>query len=208
MKANTDLLETDAFYHIFNKGINGEDVFKVENNYDLFLKKYDFHIEPFADTYAYCLLKNHFHLLIKTKTDNEILQNAEIKYPGKFVKSASQFISKQFAHLFNGYAQVINHATGRTGGLFETPFRRIEIKTDTYFSELIYYIHSNPQKHGFLNDFRDYRHSSYGSFLNEKPTKLKRAEVLKWFGNKDEFIKYHQGDQNLQNLDKYDIEVD
>ena len=83
MKSNTELLLPDTFYHVYNRGINGEDIFKLEKHYTLFLNKYIECIEPIANTYAYCLLRNHFHLLIKVKSESEILTAAEMKYPGK-----------------------------------------------------------------------------------------------------------------------------
>jgi hypothetical protein len=58
MKKNIELLEPDRIYHIYNRGINGENIFKEERNYRYFLEKYAKYIEPIADTFAYCLLKN------------------------------------------------------------------------------------------------------------------------------------------------------
>ena len=69
---------------------------------------------------------------------------------------------------------------------FEEPFRRILVNNDAYFTELIYYIHHNPQKHGFVNDFSVYPHSSYHAHLSKAMTRLKRDEVLQWFGNNNE----------------------
>ena len=190
-KKHTELLLPDTFYHVYNRGINGETVFKSEKHYGLFLEKYAYHIEPIASTFAYCLLGNHFHFLLKTRTENEILINAQIQYPGKEIDSLPHFISKQFSHLFNGYSQAINKGSSRTGNLFETPFRRIEVKHDVYFSQLVWYIHHNPQRHRFVKDFRDYPHSSYQSHLHKKATKLQRNEVLHLFGDANEYINYH-----------------
>ena len=165
MKSHTDPLLPEKIYHIYNRGINGESIFKKEGDYKLFLEKFSFHLHPFVDTYAYCLLSNHFHILIKVKSEEKIFKSAELQYPNKKIDSISHFLSKQFAHLFNGFSQIINKKSGRTGGLFESPFRRIEINSDTYFSALVWYIHHNPQKHGFVKNFRDYSHSSYRSHL-------------------------------------------
>jgi putative transposase len=56
-----------VFYHIYNRGNNRENIFREERNYAYFLQLYTRHIAPIAETYAYCLLKNHFHLLIRVK---------------------------------------------------------------------------------------------------------------------------------------------
>ena len=53
-------LEYGQYYHIYNRGNNGENLFFEERNYPYFLKLYAHHILPVADTYAYCLLRNHF----------------------------------------------------------------------------------------------------------------------------------------------------
>jgi len=124
------------------------------------------------------------------------------------VPSAQLIISKQFSDLFNSYAQAINKANNRTGRLFEEPFRRILVNKDAYFTELIYYIHQNPQRHGFVNDFRIYPHSSYHAHLSNALTKLKREEVLQWFGNENEFEKFHKDNRNEVNFDKFIIDFD
>jgi putative transposase len=233
MKKHTEPLQPEKIYHIYNRGINGENIFKEERNYRYFLEKYAKCVSPIADTYAYCLLKNHFHLAVKIKSEQEIIdfylakkgiknddtnvgkvfnfgeaQSLPEVSIGVNIPPVSQIINQQFAVLFNGYAQAINKAYNRTGGLFEQSFRRIMVDTDAYFTELIYYIHHNPEKHGFVTDFRDYPHSSYHSHLSMASTKLKRDEVINWFGNKNEFRKFHEGNQELINLMKFIIELD
>ena len=149
---NTSPLQPETYYHIYNRGINGEDIFKKEGNYDYFLLKYTRYINPIADTFAYCLLENHFHLLIRTKSEEEIQtinnNSNRVLNPVRVNKTSSQIISLQFSHFFNGYTQAINKQNDRTGKLFELPFRRIPIENDYYFSRLVYYIHFNPQNMG------------------------------------------------------------
>jgi hypothetical protein len=209
MKTNTDLLEPDNIYHIYNRGVNGENIFKEERNYSYFLKKYALQIEPIAETYSYCLLKNHFHFAIKTKTEKEIVEFYKQKLPTKLeIPNCSYILSSQFGSLFNGYAQAINKSTNRKGGLFEEPFRRILVESDEYLTELIYYIHRNPQNHGFVNDFKSYRYSSYKTILSQKPTRIKREEVINWYGNINEFEKFHLQENNFKDLNKFRIEYD
>lgn len=59
------------FYHIYNRGNNQENIFRQERNYAYFLELWWKHISPIAETWAYCLLKNHFHaaVYIKNKED-------------------------------------------------------------------------------------------------------------------------------------------
>lgn len=74
-----DTIELDATYHIFNRGNNGENIFIEDKNYYYFLGLLKKHILPIADIYAYCLLKNHFHLLLKIKDPDEIPANFKEK---------------------------------------------------------------------------------------------------------------------------------
>jgi hypothetical protein len=214
MDLNTPLLP-EKFYHIYNRGINGEELFKQERNYAYFLNKYANYLEPVVETYAYCLLKNHFHLLIKVKqnitepTGNLDLTGFEnlsgLKHE-KGLHHTDNLVSKKFSDLFNSYTKSINKACNRTGSLFETPFKRIEVTNDLYLTRLIWYIHHNPQKHGFVSDFRDYPYSSYHAHLSNKNTKLKRDDVIEWFGGMSLFKNFHTEKQNELNISHFVIE--
>lgn len=93
--------------------------------------------------------------------------------------------------MFNSYAKAVNIAYQRTGSLFQKPFHRIEVDSDRYFARLIHYIHFNPQKHGFVDDFRQYPFSSYQAIISGKPTNISKDEVLTWFQGKDNFEQLH-----------------
>jgi putative transposase len=60
-------LEYNSVYHIYNCGINGCNLFISVDDYDRFLSKYSKYIEPIADTFAWCLLGNHFHIVVRIK---------------------------------------------------------------------------------------------------------------------------------------------
>jgi putative transposase len=91
-----DVLEPDYFYRIYNRGNNKGDLFFENSNYKHFLKLLKKHIVPIADIYAYCLLKNHFHLLIKIKSSEELSGTNKNK------------LSQPFSNLFNAYTKAIN----------------------------------------------------------------------------------------------------
>ncbi|MFZ5909607.1 MAG: transposase [Chloroflexota bacterium] len=159
------------------------------------------YIDPIAETFAYCLLRNHFHVSLKTKTEEEIIETLRVsksKDPKGLLRPlgsdglGSGYLSKKFSDFFNAYAKAINKAYDRTGSLFQHPFGRVPITTDRQFWNVIAYIHQNPQKHKFVKDFRDWKWSSYGILLAEKPTKLKRDIVLDWFGGKESYLDLHQ----------------
>jgi REP element-mobilizing transposase RayT len=181
MKFTTTPLIPGMYYHIYNRGNNRENLFLEKRNYPYFLSLYAKYIEPIADTYAYCLMRNHFHVLLRIKTKEESLQKKKFNP------------SQHFANLFNAYAKAINKGYGRTGSLFEERFGRIPVTNDSYFTTLIFYIHYNPQKHGFVDDFRDWEWTSYHALAGTGGTKLKRSDVLNRFDGLRGFEKFHQG---------------
>lgn len=170
------------FYHIYNRGTNREDIFVQERNYRYFLQLYTKHIEPAAETYAYCLLKNHFHVLVRIK-------DAEAQDPNGLERPLG---SIAFFNFFNAYAKAINKAYGRTGSLFQHPFGRIPVLTQSYLIQLVRYIHLNPQKHGLVTDFRQWPYSSYQAYLSNQPTRLQRDQVLGWFDGAQGLVAAHQ----------------
>lgn len=184
-------LQYGKYYHIYNRGNNGENIFFEERNYFYFLKLYTKYIVPVAETYAYNLLSNHFHLFIRTRTlvEQEQWFSQELsKTPYLSPKPVwkAKKPSQQFGNLFNAYAKAVNKTYHRTGNLFEHPFKRIEVTTLTYAKRLIIYIHQNAQHHRFVSDFRDWPHSSYHTHLSKKQTRLRRGKVMNWFS--DEWV--------------------
>ena len=197
-------LEKGNYYHIYNRGNNSIDVFFDAESYYHFLRLYDKYISPIADTYAWCFLKNHFHILVYLRLDNEI-EFEKLEYSTiENLKDIEP--SKQFGFLFNAYTQAINKKFNRTGGLFEKPFERKLITSDTYLKNIIHYIHNNPVQHGFVKQMSLYPWSSYDSIISDKPTKLKRKEIIAIYGGKDEFIEYHNNNLNINEITNFIIE--
>lgn len=206
------LLEPGKFFHIYNRGNNGENIFIEERNYNYFLSLYEKYILPVADTFAFCLLKNHFHLFVRIKTVGEIIKTLDLQgfknLEGLYLKIPDP--TNQFSKLFNAYAKAINKTYGRTGALFEKRFRRKEVTSPIYFISLIHFIHYDSQKHGFVDDYRDYPYSSYKIILSEAKTNLDRITVLKWFSNRDNFKEYHEkkvDEKNILEFIQDDIEL-
>lgn len=169
--------ESGRFYHVYNRTIDKKKMFVDEGNYVYFLKKFSFYLNELIEVYAYCLLDNHFYFLIRIK-ENTALDLHEI-------------VSKQFRLLFQSYALAFNKQRNRIGTLFQTPFKRALVVEQKHLFHLIYYIHHNPKKHQLTHDFRIWRWSSFTSLLTEKPTLLKRKEVIKLFGSLEEFKNFH-----------------
>ncbi|NDP26498.1 MAG: transposase [Flavobacterium sp.] len=177
-----DILEPDTFYHIYNRGNNKEDLFLEPENYLHFLKLIKTHLIEIADIYGYCLLKNHFHLVLKIKSKTEL--------PEKYHNENR--LSQPFSNLFNGYTKAINKRYEREGSLFRVRFKRERITDLNYLRNVIVYIHLNPVKHSFTKYYNTYLHSSFQSLISLKVTLLKREEVLELFGDLQNFIFVHQ----------------
>jgi REP element-mobilizing transposase RayT len=184
-------LENGKYYHVYNRGINSGILFKENSNYEHFIKLYDLHIESIAETYAWCLMKNHFHFLIRIK-DAE-----EIKTENKILPSQS------FSNLFNAYTKAFNKKYNRHGALFERPFKRKQIENEIYFQNLIAYIHNNPIHHNSCEHPLQYPWSSYITCLSNKPTKLKRKDVIELFGDIENFKYVHELKRNDFPIDTF-----
>jgi REP element-mobilizing transposase RayT len=170
-------LQAGQAYHVYNRGVNRTDLFREERNYAYFLRLYARHINPVAATYAYCLLGNHFHFLVRIRENALTGAGAAPAAPVTPARA-----SKAFNNLFTAYAKAINKAYDRTGALFQHHFGRQLVASEGYFAALLRYIHHNPQKHGFVRDWRQWPHSSYHALSSNEPTCLERAELRRRFG--------------------------
>jgi putative transposase len=179
-------LEPDTFYHVYNHGNGNERIFVNSNNYSFFLSQYKTYITPIADSYCYCLMPNHFHFLLKIKSESELITT--------FSKSGTleKLISKQFANLFSSYSQAFNKQQSRKGSLFMKNFKRKKISDEQYLKKLVHYIHSNPIESGLCEKLTDWKFSSYNALLSQKQTMLQKAEVLDWFEDEENFIYCHR----------------
>ena len=179
-------------YHIYNRGNNLENIFREERNYEFFLNKYTQYVTPIAETYAYCLLKNHFHLMVRIKSLDELDPTFQNNKPGQV-----------FGNFFNAYVKAFNKLYQRNGSLFQNPFGRVEVMSDRQLFQLLIYIHQNPERHGFVDDFRDWPHSSYTAITSDQPTWLKSDEVRDWFGGLKNLEVAHETkvkEKQVQNL--------
>ncbi len=182
-------LEFGKFYHIYNRGINKGSIFFEKNNYEYFIKLYEKHINPIAETYAWCLLKNHFHFLVRIKDENEV--------------ESKKLPHQCFSNLFNAYTKGINKIYNRHSSLFQRTFKRKLVDDEKYFKQLVIYIHNNPVNHNICDNAMDYPWSSYLTYLSDKTTKLKRDETLIYFGDKENFAATHQTVSDFEELENY-----
>ena len=103
-----EILEKDRYYHIYNRGIDGCDIFLSDNNKSYFLKLVDKYLSSQVTIFAHCLMDNHYHFVIKiNENEKDVVQS--------------------LSNLFNAYAKAFNKQNNRTGSLFEKQFKRIII---------------------------------------------------------------------------------
>lgn len=202
MPINSKYLATfcqNEIYHIYNRTNNHELLFRSDENYRFFLQQFDIYISPIADSFAWCLLPNHFHFLIRINPIEKMISS--INEASKQTKSQQHFLLDQnvntlvemeFKRLFTSYAMAFNSMYKRKGNLFSRTFKRVNITKDNYFTQAVIYIHANAQKHKMVKDFKKYEWNSYHSILSDKSTRLLRSEILDWFGGKQQFIQTHE----------------
>lgn len=150
----------EAFYHIFNRGINRQVIYFKRDNYLFFLEKIRKHLLTHIDLIAYCLMPNHFHLLVYSKP--EII-------PEEF--------SKNLRIMLSSYARAINNQENRVGSLFQqhTKIKRLEEykpihnrnenrSHDEYAIACFNYIHHNPLKAHLVQKIQDWEMSSFREY--------------------------------------------
>ena len=215
-----EALQPNTSYHIFNHANGFENVFREEENYRFFLEKYRVFITPVAETYAYCLLPNHFHLVVrirKREVIEEIIRNkkestsnyfsndnfSKVSNFGKVKKTINdeeieRYLSKQFANLFSSYTQSFNKVYKRMGSLFIKNFKREPILNKEHFINTIIYTHRNPIHHGFYTSFTGWCYCSYFDIMELKSEVVEVDKIIKIFVSQERFIEMHE-----QNLKKF-----
>ena len=177
--------EEGKYYHIYNRSINKELLFKTTENYHFFLKRYSEYATDFIDTFAYCLMPTHFHILVRIRKLNKVNSR------GASTGTLSD-VEKALKNLFISYSKAVNKSFNRQGNLFQSKYKHKEVSDSAYFSQIIAYIHYNPVKAGLSDSLDTWVFSSYKALVNNKSTLLKRREVLEWFGGRHQFETFHQ----------------
>jgi putative transposase len=191
------LLQAEGIYHIYTHANGFENLFQSEENYRYFLAKYRKFIYPVAETYAYCLMPNHFHLLVKIRSEAEVMdflkRRKNINYTSFETEVLfSRVISLQFSHWLNGYTQAYNKMYKRMGSLFVSGFKRKVVGDERYLMRLLIYIHNNSVHHGFTDCMSDWKHSSLHAYLNQDDSIINPAYFIDRFGGIENFKTFHQ----------------
>lgn len=187
-------LECEQVYHIYNRANGSERLFLKDSHYFEFLEKYRLYIAPIADTHAYCLLPNHFHLLVRIKSQEEVEKFFASAYPLSESPGLSESgfkLVKQFGNLFSSYTQWLNKKTERKGSLFTPKFKRKLVGDSEYFTQLVAYIHTNPIKHGLTDNLYEWAYSSFHAYTTYNNSQITTDIILDFFGGKNALIDFH-----------------
>ncbi len=149
--------EQDYIYHIYNR--SNQTVFLDRDNYDYFLKKLHTHIAPVCDILAWCIMPNHFHLLVQANAES-IMDIQEKHRPN------TQQLSKRIGIALSSYTRGYNKRFSRRGSLWSHDTEAIEIngKGEGYGVNCFNYIHQNPLNAKLVYDLEDWHYSSYHEF--------------------------------------------
>jgi putative transposase len=202
-------LQPNGIYHIFSRAVGDEQLFLSHDNYFYFLRKFKEHIAPIGDMYTYSLLPNHFHLLVRIKEEQTIIEYFAAKKNRNFDTTKDNlcdFIMERFSNWLNGYTKAFNKMYQRKGALFMDYIKRAIVKQDSDFSNFVFYVHKNAVHHGLTKEIGTWLYDGYTALLSEAHTDLLRVELLNWFGGKEAFIQFHKQPIMMKNGDLLEVE--
>src|SRR3989344_2373048 len=152
----------NAFYHVFNRGINKQEIFRSEDDYAFFLKKLNNVKKKYDHSiYAFCLMPNHFHISIQTRKVS---------------------ISKILSSLATSYSMYFNRIYKHFGPVFQNRFKSILVENDPYFIKLSQYIYLNPVKAGLVEDPMLYKFSSIREAVGKEPLNYLDGDIVRLIG--------------------------
>ena len=199
--------EKDRIYHVYNQGNNRKKIFLTRSNYQLFHEKMDRFICPYADILAWCLMPNHFHLMILVKEvelfyekkSKKFLNGSEIVNKNMCKKRA---LNESIGILLRSYTRIINAENEFTGSLFrkkskaniinsfkgqQPNFWKSKIAIFNMLPENQYpqicfnYIHHNPVKAGLVSKDIDWEFSSARDYANLRSNGIVKKELARTY---------------------------
>jgi putative transposase len=156
--------------HVYNRGVAKQRIFFSGGNYRFFLQRIAEFVQPHAEILAYCLMPNHFHLIVQTKNDK--------------LSAAMQSQS-------GSYARAINKRLARVGPLFEGRFKSRSVDSEAYLMHLSRYIHQNPVESRIVAASQQWPHSSFREYLSGFRSGLINPQpVLSLFGSAQDYARF------------------
>jgi len=159
-------------YHIYNRGINRQNIFYQEDDYLLFISRIrDYFKNDHASLLCYCLMPNHYHLLIQVHCEN--------------------FGNKVMMPFITSYMKVINHRENRVGTLFQGPYQALPIETDASLMQISRYIHLNPVKANLVDKAENWKYSSYSDYIGlVNSNSLNKKQIMDLFTDVNAYKKF------------------
>jgi putative transposase len=200
IKEKMERLEQGHYYHIYNRGAGKSTLYLESKDYNKFIEKYWYYMFFAVETYAWCIMQNHFHFLIKVRSlaeQEEIYQKCKESFSeGTFFGDAYDHTKPfdpgiQIRHLMNSYTKFFNKKYDMSGTLVEGTFKRKRITNENHFNHLICYIHRNPIHHGICSNFEDYPFSSYHDYSGSNVSYLNKKECIDSFGGLKNLFNAH-----------------
>jgi putative transposase len=191
-------------YHIYNRGVNKMSIFLDEQDFRVFMDRLKENLFPeftnhssvhkhvarrkllpagSYDLISYCLMPNHFHLLIKQNTDLPI----------------TQLILK----VCTGYSKYFNKKYGRIGAIFQDRFKSVRIQKNNQLLWVSYYIHKNPIEAGFVENPNNYKWSSFSEYIKIKSENYflcKKDIILSQFNKLETYLNYFKNQKINKDL--------
>jgi putative transposase len=153
------ILQAGNYYHVYNRGNNRQLIFFERDNYIYFLRQSRNHlINRGVDIIAYCLMPNHYHLLVYLKTEH---------------------FSKLMQAFTLSYAKAINKRYKRAGSLFQGRFQAIHVDREEYLLNLTRYIHLNPVEANLVERAEDWEFSSYQEYVDLRRGSLPKLDGVR-----------------------------
>lgn len=147
------------YYHLYNRGVNSQPIFFQDENWGYFINRLRHYCKPeLIDIVAYCLMPNHYHLMVHLKCDD---------------------LSAKVMHPFTvSYTKAVNRQQERTGPLFQGPFKAKLVDKDGYLLHLSRYIHLNPVLGGLVDHPAEWVFSSYRDYVGLRNGTLPKPDVV------------------------------
>ncbi len=187
----------NTYYHLFSRTNNEEALFRSEENYLYFLKKYRYYLDDYLDTIGYCLMPTHFHFLVRVKekskrwtppvrwSPSEVL--SEESGCGSYLQGElSRVISDIIGILLSSYTKAINKRYNRHGSLFQKHTKAKPVPSDRYLITLLTYIHQNPVRSGLVEKAEEWKYSSYQDYIDLRNGTLPNKKFILGMIKKEE----------------------
>ena len=158
-KKENHMTFTGEYYHVFNRGNQKQKIFFEDENYEFFICRLEKYLKECGPgLIAYCLMPNHYHLLLQEEVDKGI--------------------PKLMHKLQTSYAKAINRRYYKVGHLFQGSYKKVNVQTNTQFLHLSGYIHLNPVKTNLVICPEDWNFSSYQDYIGLRDNGMVKKEIL------------------------------